>query len=156
MSLFCACVAKTSCSAFGRVEIVGDAPRSPAVIWNYHLADSFAIVYCEWSIRQVYENDFYFSPIIRVYCSGRIEDSNAMLCCEAASRPYLAFISFGQCDVDSGRYHDTFQWLYFNRIVEECPEVHSCTSRGFVAWQWIGRFVYNVYCDFVHSVTLWL
>ena len=68
------------------------------------LGDAVTVVDDERFIRQVDQNDADFPPVVGVYCTRGVQQSDAFFQGESRARSYLSLVAGRQRDVQAGRY----------------------------------------------------
>ena len=99
-------------------------------------------------VRKVYEDDFDFAAIVRIDCSGCVEDGDAVLCCKPGARANLGFVANRNFYFESGRDECAFKRVEGDRVIDVGPEVKTGSIFRFVNWECKFRFVDNVNFDF--------
>ena len=84
---------KTALSPLGIGQIAYLLKKSRLMLCNDHLAYAVARVNGEWSAREVYQNDAYLAPIIRINGARSIEHSNAVFGSQSTAWTDLSLIA---------------------------------------------------------------
>lgn len=88
-------------AALGVGEGMGFVPLQGGVLGDDHLGDAFSILDGEGGLTVVDEQHFDFTAVVGIDGAGAIEDGDAVFEGEAAARPHLRFIPFGQFNEQS-------------------------------------------------------
>lgn len=92
----------TTFTAFGVGERLGFLPLYGGVLGDDHLGDAFAVLDGEGFLSVIDQQHFDFTAVVGIDGTRTVEHGDAVFEGEAAARPYLRFIPFGQFNEQSG------------------------------------------------------
>lgn len=137
------CTSKPARAALAHFKCFYLHPMDLFISGDHHLRNAFARLNRLGGIGKIDDDALDFAPIIAVYRPGSVEQGDATLGSQSASRADLSFISKGELDEKTSGNECALQRLQRDGNFEISAEVHACTARGLVTRQGVGRVIDN-------------
>jgi len=128
-------VSETTGCALCLVQSVGELPVGVFVARYYQLGDALAVVYGECLVGEVDEDNADFAAIVRIDCTGRVQNGYAALERQSAAWSHLCLHPFGQSHEESCGHEHTLHGFYTDGFAEIGTQVQPCGQLCSVSWQ---------------------
>ena len=142
-------MAESACASFCVGKNLNLFPLHLLMTGDNHLSYTLSIFYDKILDRKINEDDAYFTPIVSINCSRRIQHGDAPFDGKSASRAHLCFVSWRKGDVESRRHQTALKGLQHQRIIQIGPQIHSSRERCGIRRERMTGFIDNLY---VHEI----
>ena len=142
----------TTCTTLRLVQSLYHHHFALLTTGDYHLGDALTIVDDEVLLREVDQHDTNLTTIVGIDGTWGVQHGQSMLQGQSTTWAHLCFITFGQCDIQSGGYQAALLGTHGDRLFEVGTQVHASTLRCGVCGQ---RLVSAIdYLYLYHVLTL--